>query len=42
MWAGWATMLLSLGLIVGFALLIALPFFFLVERPFAQLWPRTW
>lgn len=42
MWAAWATALLSLFLIVCMALLVALPFYFAVERPFAQLWPRTW
>ena len=42
MWAGWATMLLSLALITGLALLVALPFYFLVEHPCARLWPRTW
>lgn len=42
MWAAWAAALLSLAGIVGLACLVSLPFYFAVERPVAQLWPRTW
>jgi len=42
MWAAWACALLSLACIVVLACLVALPFYFLVERPVASLWPRTW
>lgn len=42
MWAAWATAGLTLTVHTLLLLALALPSYFLLERPCTSLWPRSW